>query len=109
MLQTATPCINIPTAPGTPATRRLRSAALWLLGAVFLTAQPVLAASLNLAWDAVDHPSVAVYEVHYGLASGQYQSSADSTTTSISVSGLAAGTTYFFAVRACDAARSRHL
>ena len=83
----------------------MRSVARWLLSVVFLIAQPVLAASLDLAWDAVNHPSVAVYEVHYGLASGQYQSSADSITNSISVTGLQTGTTYYFAVRACDAAR----
>lgn len=58
----------------------------------------------TLAWDASSSPGVAGYRVYYGPASGNYTSSVvagNSTTTTIS--SLAVGSTYFFAVKAFNA------
>ncbi len=75
---------------------------LFVLGAL----QGVSAAEVQLAWDAVADSRVAVYEVHYGSQSRSYGDRLDSTTTSASVPDLQAGSTYFFAVKACDSTRA---
>jgi PKD repeat protein len=62
---------------------------------------PALGADVTLAWDAVDDDRVAYYELHWGSASGSYESQQQSTITSTQVTGLADGATYYFAVRAC--------
>lgn len=77
-------------------------ALLFLLG----TLQGLSAAEVQLAWDTVADSRVAVYEVHYGSQSGSYGNRLDSTTTSASVPNLQAGSSYFFAVKACDSARA---
>lgn len=77
-------------------------ALLFLVG----TLQGVSAAEVQLAWDAVADSRVAVYEVHYGSQSGSYGNRLDSTTTSALVPNLQAGSTYFFAVKACDSTRA---
>ena len=67
------------------------------------TAHGANAATLTLGWTApTSTTQVAGYELHYGLASGQYQWVSDtsgSSAVSATVSGLTAGTTYYFAVR----------
>jgi mannan endo-1,4-beta-mannosidase len=78
-----------PTAPGTP------------------TASSVTAASVTLAWPAAtDNVGVTGYDV-VRVAAGAETAVAASTTTSATVSGLTAATTYTFAVYARDAAGNR--
>ncbi|WP_147431054.1 fibronectin type III domain-containing protein [Thiocapsa rosea] len=59
------------------------------------------AGEVRLAWNAVNDTRAARYEVHYGTASKTYQSKVQVTTASATVSGLAGGSKYFFATRAC--------
>lgn len=61
------------------------------------------AVELALAWDAVDDDRVAIYELHYGTASQTYQTSTTTTVAQARVPSLDPGTTYYFAVRACNA------
>ncbi|MEV6959843.1 cellulase family glycosylhydrolase [Streptomyces sp. NPDC051207] len=78
-----------PTAPGTP------------------TAPSVTAASVTLTWPAAtDNVGVTGYDV-VRVAAGAETPVAASTTTSATVSGLTAATTYTFAVYARDAAGNR--
>ena len=96
--------------PGPPPTgRRLydrrwrgRHAAAVLCLALLALDSPK-AAEIGLAWDAVDDPRVARYQLHHGLASGDYDSRVEATKTTAVVSGLQAGRRYYFAVRACAA------
>ncbi len=56
-----------------------------------------------LAWDANNEADLAGYRVYVGLASGAYSTSIDvGTVTSYTLTGLATGTTYYFAVTAYD-------
>ncbi|EIC29042.1 LamG domain-containing protein [Methylomicrobium album] len=65
----------------------------------------LFAATVNLAWDPSESPAVEGYKVAYGTGSGNYTSTVDAgNKTSLSVSGLNAGTRYFFAVKAYDSA-----
>ena len=59
------------------------------------------ASQVSLRWDQVNHPLVAVYEVHFGNATNAYGSFRSTTETSTVVSGLEPGWQYYFAVRAC--------
>src|ERR1700751_3673987 len=59
--------------------------------------------SVSLAWDA--ESGVAGYRLHYGTASGTYTQTVDvGDTTTATVSRLAPGSTYYFAVTAYNAA-----
>ena len=60
----------------------------------------------TLAWDTSISADVAGYNIYYGTRSGVYTNSlsVDAYTTSTQISGLNAGTTYFFAVTAVDSA-----
>jgi hypothetical protein len=64
------------------------------------------AGEVRLAWDAVNDNRVAHYELHYGAASKTYTSKVQVTTASATVSGLAGGSQYFFATRACTSDRT---
>jgi hypothetical protein len=56
---------------------------------------------LMLAWDAA--PRAEWYEVHYGTASGLYYVVLDTgPATTVAISGLTVGATYFFAVLAAN-------
>lgn len=57
-----------------------------------------LAASVALGWDPV--PSVAGYRLYYGATSRQYTNFVEGPVTTNTVSGLASGVTYYFAVTA---------
>jgi chitinase len=57
--------------------------------------------AVTLAWDAVTSTPVNGYRLYYGLGSGSYSTVLDAgVSTSASVSGLQAGTTYYFAATA---------
>jgi hypothetical protein len=74
---------------------------------LFLSAFPIAPAwaqSVSLAWNPSPSPTVAGYDVFYGLASGNYTSINNAgTNTSLTVSGMTPGDTYYFAVLAYDA------
>ena len=61
------------------------------------------AADLKLAWDNVADSRVDGYQIHYGPASGQYETQVATASTATTVTGLAPGQTYYFAARACAA------
>lgn len=62
------------------------------------------ASSVGLAWNASTDSSVAGYNVYYGTGSHSYQALVPvGTNVTTTVSGLAEGTTYYFAVTAVDA------
>ncbi len=60
-----------------------------------------VAGDVQLAWDTVSDSRVGLYQVHYGEASGQYQSQVPATSPGVAVTGLEPGHTYYFAARAC--------
>lgn len=71
------------------------------LFSVLLLSTSVDAAQLTLAWDASSSSSVEGYRLHYGEASGSYTANADAgNQLSYTVTGLAEGTTYYFAATA---------
>ncbi len=60
-----------------------------------------LAASVSLTWEPVSNPLLAGYKVYYGTNGGSYTSHVDAgNTTGSTITGLATGTTYYFAVTA---------
>ncbi len=63
---------------------------------VSVTAPPLLAADVTLAWDANAEPDLAGYKVYFGTASRTYGTPITiGTTTTYTVTGLAPGTYYF--------------
>jgi Domain of unknown function (DUF4082)/Fibronectin type III domain len=74
--------------------------------AVVLGAKTALAqSSVTLAWNTDTDPTVVGYDLNYGTSSGSLTQTQDvGNTTTATVSGLTAGTTYFFAVTAYNAA-----
>jgi hypothetical protein len=63
--------------------------------------QHVYGASLTLAWDPNAEENLAGYKVYYGTASGSYSSVVDAgNCTSLTISSLEAGKTYYFAATA---------
>lgn len=59
------------------------------------------AAEVALAWDASTAPGVTGYKIYYGIAPGSYTAVRDvGKVTTATVSGLADGTTYYFAAGA---------
>ena len=62
--------------------------------------------SITLAWDPNLEPDVAGYVVYFGAASGKYTNRVDvGNVTTYTVTGLAEGTDYFFAVTAYNSSR----
>jgi hypothetical protein len=59
--------------------------------------------SVTLAWNPSISTNVVGYNVYYGLANGVYSSVKSVTGTNATITGLAAGTTYYFAATAVDA------
>jgi hypothetical protein len=75
-----------------------------LLVSLMMQTRAGLAAAVNLAWDAAPDPSVVGYRVYYGGASGVYSNAvAVGMTTTVTLSNLVAGQTYYFAAVAYDA------
>lgn len=68
-----------------------------------LPARQAGAAAVTLAWDANTEATVAGYRVGYGTTSGNYSSTVDvGNWTSVNISGLETGRTYYFACKAYD-------
>jgi hypothetical protein len=89
---------------GTPATARL---ARWLFTVVAMLGfcAQLRAQSLTLAWDPCSSPAVTGYDIYWGNATGDYADSEDAgTNTTVTISNLIAGTTYFFATTCYSAA-----
>jgi len=88
-----------------PSEVRVRCAGLIALCGGLLALSPFssLAGNITLAWDPGIDPSVAGYNLYYGPSSRNYTNSvlAGSATT-VTVSNLAAGFTYYFAATAYD-------
>jgi hypothetical protein len=86
----------------------LNLAAAVVLGLV--VSDGALAASITLGWSPPTNTTqIAGYQLHFGTSSGRYQSVRDvagASTASATVDGLTAGSTYYFAVRARNAAAS---
>src|ERR1017187_1488143 len=59
--------------------------------------------SVTLAWNPSISTNIVGYNVYYGLASGVYSSVKSVTGSNTTITGLAAGTTYYFAATAVDA------
>lgn len=61
--------------------------------------------TVQLAWDASVSPGVTGYEVHYGLAPGNYSTTVDAgLALSAAIAGLTIGQTYYFSATAYDGA-----
>jgi len=74
------------------------SAFLILLSTI-LFSQPVLAASVTLAWDANTQTGVTGYKIYWGVKSGSYSNHVDvGKLSTCTLAGLASGTTYYFVV-----------
>ena len=71
----------------------------------FLLIASAHAQQVNLAWNANTETDLQAYKVYSGTASGTYCSNTNvGTSTTCTISGLAAGTTYYYAVTALDCA-----
>lgn len=103
-LTRSNPITRTPRLQGLDLRRLARLSSLVLLA--MLAAVGARAAELRVTWDAVQDSRVSAYEVHYGDASGQYQSAETTTQTNHTLAGLAAGQTYYVAVKAVNADRS---
>ncbi len=79
-----------------------RSLGVALFITVFLSAS-AMAGTIDLAWDPVSDPDLMGYKVYYGTSPGSYSDVKDvGNTTSTTLSGLAACTRYYIAVKAYD-------
>lgn len=73
-------------------------------------AQAQTATIVRLAWDANSEPDLAGYRIRYGTTSGSRTQMIDvGNVTSYAISGLTAGTTYYFALHAYDLAGNESL
>jgi uncharacterized repeat protein (TIGR02543 family) len=74
----------------------------------FLGISNAHSAQVTLAWDPNTEPTLAGYKVHYGTASGSYQTHIDAgLTTTYTVTNLQDGGTYYFAVTAYDSSANQ--
>jgi PKD repeat protein len=82
-----------------------RSPLQWFFSCACLLLLAGLAGATTLAWDPQSDPSVTGYLLYYGTSSGNYSTKLDvGSVNSRVVSGLAEGTTYYYAVTAHNAA-----
>src|SRR5258705_5796358 len=69
-----------------------------------LSAEAAIAESVSLAWNPSVTPGVTGYNIYYGTSSHNYTASMPAgTATNVTVSGLVAGATCYFAATAYDA------
>jgi hypothetical protein len=80
---------------------------LLLLAILSLLVPAAHAGQVTVAWDPNPEPEVAGYKIYYGTTAGNYTSSLDAgSATSILISGLQDGATYFFSAVAYDASNN---
>ena len=94
----------------------LQVVSVWVRRAAFVTlcaggstalfpASSLATTSVTLAWDPSSDPSVAGYNLYYGAASRAYTNMVSAgTNTSLTISGLVEGVTYFFAATCYNSA-----
>ena len=82
------------------------TALLWCAFCVLTSLASLAAGTVTLAWDPSPGTNIiANYNLYYGAASGTYTSSVSAgTATTVSISNLVEGTTYYFAATAVDTA-----
>ena len=74
--------------------------------AILLIATPLFAVDLTVGWDPSSDPSVIGYRLYSGTTSGVYTRSFDAgLNTSMTVSALVGGTTYYFVVTAYNSSQ----
>lgn len=72
-----------------------------LLALCILPLTAAYAADVTLAWDPNTEPGIAGYKIYWGLSSGNYTGSQDiGNNTSVTITGLDEGKTYYFAATA---------
>ena len=82
-------------------TKRIAAVLFLISGFAVLMQLPAFADSVTLAWQSSTDPSVAGYKIYYGVASRTYTNVVDvGNATNATISGLVAGTTYYFAATA---------
>jgi hypothetical protein len=80
---------------------------LLLIAILSLLVPAAHAGQVTVAWDPNPEPEVAGYKIYYGTTAGNYTSSLDAgNATSILISGLQDGATYFFSAVAYDASNN---
>jgi len=80
-----------------------RLAVLGFFAVVFLQLPVFAGQSLTLSWNASSNENVAGYKIYYGTAAGVYTNEVSvGNVTTATISGLEAGTTYYFAATTCD-------
>jgi len=81
----------------------IRSRPLRLAALLAATAFPNAATALNVAWNPNPEADIAGYQLSYGTSSGSHTNLIDAgLNTSVAVSGLQEGTTYYFVVTATN-------
>lgn len=85
----------------------LSGLAFLLLVILSLLVPAAHAGQVTVAWDPESDPAVIGYKVYYGTSAGNYTASADAgNATSLLISGLQDGVTYFMAAVAYDASHN---
>ena len=85
----------------------LSGLAILLLVILSLLVPAAHAGQVTVAWDPESDPAVTGYKVYYGTSAGNYTASADAgNATSVVISGLQDGVTYFMAAVAYDASHN---
>jgi hypothetical protein len=85
--------------------RGILSVLIFAAISIFIPNPAFASRSVILAWNPSAGPNIAGYNVYYGTASGVYtQIVPAGNATSVTISGLVGGVTYFFAVTAVDTA-----
>ncbi len=94
--------LHVENAVAIPATEAVMRVTLLFVFLLFGLIQSAAAGEVKLAWDAAVDARVHHYQINTGSASGQYDRQQNTTGTSLTVSELESGKTYYFAARACS-------
>lgn len=86
-------------------TAKGKAFSLTIMTLIFMHLQALTAATVTLAWSPNTDPTVAGYNIYYGEAHGVYTNEVTvGTATSVTISGLIPGTTYYIAATTYSAA-----